>query len=880
MKLWNRLRYFVKRRSRERELEEELNAHRAMTEARLRRDGMNPEQAHAATFRSFGNMTLALEGSRNAWAFCWMEDLLQDVCFGLRMLRKSPGFTAVAILTLALGIGSTTTIFSMVNGLILRKPSVSDPNHMVIVNSTNPAEASGSNLSPVSASDYLDWRGQAAGSFEHYTISGATTSEFVPGARVSGEFFELLGVQPVLGRTILPGDDRPSDDHIAVLSEELWKGKFGGDRNVLGRIIKINGNSYTIAGVVPDGFLLWIFDAKIWMPLVFSREELDPARRSSRFLRVFARLKPGVALSQAAAEMNAITQRISQAHSDTDKDWGASVMTLQQYVIVDTNAETALVFLMAAVGFVLLIGCANLAGLLLARNSSRRQEFSMRAVLGAGRIRLGRQLLTECLLISLAGGALGIIIALEGVRAVAARINWNAGSIAMAKEIYVDPRVLVFTAAISILAALIFGIAPAFLISRSAPGLILKEGARALTPWRSGIRLQRLLVIGQIALSLILLVGAGFFVDGFIMEMRANMGLNPSNVLTASVSLRGLQYYGASDRQAVFFESALRQIRNSPQVDSAAIASDLPFNFPGSVHFTLEGHPVSKPNGQPSCGYFVVSPDYFETLRIPLLQGRDFANSDIANAAPVAIVDVAFAEKYFPKQNAVGRRILIHSDRPVEQQWSEIVGVVGNVNEFLGQSQPRAHIFEPFLAHPSGSMYFAVRTRSDLGVFSISLGSAISAVDSDQAITNLKTMNQVIADSAEGDDLMAGLMGAFAVIALVMAAIGIYGVLSFLVARRTQEIGIRMALGATPPQVLGIVMRNGMILIGAGLVIGLLVSSMLPRVFRSAFSGFEFNAVAVFGFTFFVVFVIAVAACWIPARRAMRVDPIVALRYE
>ncbi len=849
--------------------------------------GMTPDEARYAALRKFGNVTHAMEDTREVWIVRWFDELWQDTRYGARMLRKNPGFTAVTILTLALGIGSTTTVFSMVNGLILRKPSVSDPNHLVIINSTNPAEASGSNLSTVSASDYLDWRGQAAdfenmaaGSFDDYTISGEITPEFVPGARVSADFFQLLGVQPVLGRTILSGDDRAGEEHIVVLSEDLWKGKFGGDRNVLGRTIKINGNPYTIAGVVPDRFLLWIFDAKIWMPLVFSREELDPARRSSRFLRVFARLKPGAGLSHAAAEMNAIAQRVSRAHSDTDKDWGASVMTLQQYGIVDSNAETALVFLMAAVGFVLLIACANLAGLILARNSSRTQEFSMRAVLGAGRIRLGRQLLTECLLISLAGGTLGTLIALEGVRAVAARINWNAGSIAMAKEISVDPRVLVFTGAVSILAALIFGIAPAFQISRRPPGQDLKQGGRGITAGREGHRLQRLLVIGQIALSLILLVGAGFFVEGFIAEMRASTGFNPSNVLTASVSLRGLQYYGAPTRQAAFFENALRQVRNSPQVQSAAIASDLPFNFPDSVHFTLEGHPVLKPADQPSSGHIIVSSGYFQTLQIPLLQGREFTPSDTSFSSPVAIVDETFARKFFPKQNAVGRRVLIRSDQPAQQQWTEVVGVVGNVNEFLGQSKPRPHVFEPFLAHPTGSMSFAVRTLGEPGSFSTSFRQAIWAVDSDQAITQMKTMNQVIADSSQGDNVMAGLMGAFAMIALVMAAIGIYGVLSFLVARRTHEIGIRMALGASPPQVLGIVMRSGMILIGAGVTIGLLVSSVLPRVFRSAFSGFEFNALWVFALTFFVVFSIAVAACWIPARRAMRVDPMVALRNE
>jgi predicted permease len=886
---WRRLRAPWRRDAFERGLTEEMQFHLEQQIEKNIRHGMAPEDARRQARLAFGGHDQVREEVRDVHGGVFLDALIQDVRYGLRLLRRSPGFTAIAVLTLALGIGATTTTFSVVSGLMLRMPSVREPNDLVVVSSTATLNTSGGNRLPVSAADYLDWRAQAtafeglsAADFDEFTMTGPTRPQVVQGARVSSDFFAVLGVQTLLGRVIQPGDERSGSDRVAVVSEDLWRSTFDGDRNVLGRPIKINGVPYVVAGVIPERFLPWDFDAQVWIPLDLSRDDtgaLGPERRGVRVLQVVGRLKHDTSAGQADAQMNAIAQRLAQAHADTNHGWGARVMSLHDYSVADSRATAALTVLMATVGLVLLIACANLAGLLLARHSGRRREFSLRAALGAGRFRLGRQLLTECLLLSLAGGALGTLLAFGGVRAVTAQFNWNASAVAIGKAIVIDGRVLAFTAAISVLAALIFGIAPAFHSSRTTPGENLKEIGRGATVGRGGLRLQRLLVIGQLALSLVLLMGAGMLVDAFIQEVRPSGGFNPSNVLTASVTLRGLPYDQAPPQQAAFFGRALDQIERIPEVESAAVASALPFQFPGPVHYVIEGDPVPGVAEPLSCGDISVSPGYFATMRIPLLQGREFASTDTAESAAVAIVDHAFAAKHFLRQGAVGRRILIRSDQPVRHHWSEIVGVVGNVSEFLGEAQPRAHIFEPFLAEPAGTMTFAVRTRTDPGTASSALRRAVAAVDSDQALS-VKAMTQVVADSGQGDSLLTALMSTFALVALVMAAIGIYGVLSALGAQRTQEIGIRMALGARRFQVLHVMMRRGLILIGAGLTIGLAGSLMLPRLFHAAFYGLEFNGALDLTLAALAVFGIALVACWIPARRAMRVDPMVALRHE
>jgi len=884
-----RLRSLFHREQADQELDDELRDHVERKTEEYVAKGMTPQEARRVALREMGGVEKRKEECRETRRVTWLQDLLQDLRYGLRMLRKSPGFTAVAVLTLALGIGASTTVLSVVSSLILRKPPVRDPYGLLTITSKNPANVFAPGRSHVSVADYLDWRLQAtdfssiaSAYFDDFTISGSDfTPEFVHGARVSANFFQVMEVQPVIGRPFMPGEDQRGKDQAVVISTQLWRQEFAADPHVLGRSFKINGNSHTIVGVMPPAFSVYDSPAQIWFPLVPSSDEFGPGKRGFRILRVFARLKRGVSLTESSAQMNTIAARLATAHPDTDKGWGARVMTEQRYMVSDGNVENALFILLMSVFLVLLVACANVASMLLARNSSRQQEFSIRAVLGAGRLRLARQLLTECLLLSIAGGALGIVFAYWSLRAILTQFNWNATVVAIATTIGIDRRVLILTAAISFFVAIVVGIAPAARLSRRDPGERLKQSARGTTATRQRHRLQRVLVVAQIALSLVLLTGAGLFVDDFVHEMRTAAGFNPQNVLTASVYLRGLQYYGAAQRQSSFYQNLLQKLQESPEAVAVALTTTLPFDGSDSASFVVEGHPIPKPAEQPSSGYFVVSPGYFKTLQIPLLQGRELTSSDGSGAAPVAIVDAAFARRYFPDQNPIGRHLLIDSEDRPGNRWSEIVGVVGDVNEFLGEEQPRPHIFEPFFAHPAGDMSIVVRTRTEPLSFSDSLRRAVWAIDGAQAVSNMKTMDRVIADSGQGDNIMSELMGGFALIALLIAAAGIYGVLSYLVAQRTHEIGIRMALGAERRNVLALTMRNGGILIAIGIVTGGLVSAALPRAVGAIMSGVGIHQwwILIAGTTLTVA-VVALAACYIPARRATRVDPMVALRYE
>jgi predicted permease len=870
---------------REQELATEMDSHLQLHMDENVRAGMSPAQARREAIMKLGGVEQTKENYRERRGLPLLETLLQDARYAFRVLRKNLGFTVVAVLTMALGIAVNTTIFSFVSGILLRTPPIPDPSRAMVVSSKNPAPVWGADRSPVSASDFQDWRSQstsfsamATASFDDMTLSGSIVPERLSGARVTSDYFRVMCVSTALGRAFLPEEFTSGPDHVAILSEALYKERFGGDLQALGRTIKLNGVPYTIVGVMPGSFALWEFEAQVWVPLVFRPDDLSSSARSDRHLQVFARLKPGVAQAQAASEMEAVARQIAQAHPDTNKGWGANVMSVQQYTVADANVGTAVVFLMGAVGFVLLIACANVANLLLARNSARQREFSIRAVLGAGRFRIVLQLLTECLMLSVAGGGLGVLLASAGVRIVRAQINWNSMAISLAQQIYIDRRVLFFTLGVSILAALVFGLAPAWQGSRTAPRAGLQDGSRGMTAGRERNRLQQVLVIGELALALILLVGAGLFVKGFLEELRAKPGLDPEGVLTATVPLGGLEYMEAR-RQRDFYSSVLRELEHSPQVESAAATTSLPFTFPDSMQFTMEGNPVSKPDERPIAGYFSVSPGYFSTLRIPLLQGREFSAADNLDSLPVAIVDEAFVRRYLPNVSPVGQHVLLR-DAGTAAKWSEIVGVVGNVVEYSGQQEPRPHIFESFLAHPGPAMSVIVRTRAGALNFADSLRRAVWAVDPGQAVTNLRTMARVIADSGQGDDVMAELMGTFAILALVMAAIGIYGVLSYLVGERTHEIGIRLALGARPQEILRMVVRKAMTLVGLGVAIGFSISLALPKLFAASFTGFYVQSAWIVGTTPFIVVAVALLSCYVPARRSTKIEPMVALRQD
>jgi putative ABC transport system permease protein len=898
---------------REAEIVEELAQHLGDRYRELLAGGLAEPEAHRLALEGLELLTRELRSVERAITSApvplgtterksILADLWQDFRYGSRILAKNPGFTVVAVLTLALGVGVNTTIFSLVSSMLLRKPPVRDPDRLMMLLSRNAGAGSlptyGSDRLPVSAPDFLDWRAQATSysgiaalSSDDFTLSGGTEPERVPGARVSADYFHVLGIPPVLGRAFAPGEDQAGQEHAVVLREDLWKRRFGGDPRAVGRAVKVNGDNYTVIGVMGSGFRrMWLFPAQLWIPLVFTPEQLAPAARRSRSLSVFARLKPGVTESQARAELSTIAERVAAANPETEKGWSANLMTVQDYAIQASNTKTALLFLTAAVGFVLLIACANLANLLLARNANRQREFAIRKALGAGGLRLARQLLAECLLIAFLGGGTGLMFAVWGLRMLRAGFNWNDYAVLTAEQLSIDGSVLLFTLAVSVAAALIFGLAPAVELSHRDLNAPLKESSRSTTAGREHHRLQSLLVIAQLALSLILLVGAGLFVGYFVEEVRSSRGMDCRNLLTASVSLSGAASREPA-RQVAFFQSVLHDLKGLPEVQSAAVTTDLPYTFPGSAHFMIEGRPAAKTEKESMAGYFAVSPGYFGVVQMPLREGREFTPADNEKSTPVVIVNQAFAQKFFPNENPLGHHISIRSEglpavalnpsAPSPQlRWSEIVGVVGNVNEYLGQAAPRPHIFEPFLQRPDGSMNLVVRLRTEPGAFAASLRQAVWKVDKDQPVTNLKTMDRVVQDAGQGDDLMAELMGAFAGIALVMAAVGIYGLIGYLTGRRTHEMGVRMALGARQSDVFRLVLRSGMSLALTGVGVGFVFSLALPKLVAAIFTDFHVHSAPIVAGTPLAVTLVALASCYLPARRASQVDPTTALRYE
>jgi predicted permease len=881
-----RLRSLFRWAQADQELDDELHDHLERKTEEYVANGMAREEARRQARLDLGGIEQTKEKCRDARKVSWIHDLVQDLNYGLRILRKSPGFTAVAVVTLALGIGANTTVFSTLNAFLLREPPVRRPDRVAVISSVNPANVWAADRTAVSALDYSDWHvqstsftGMAAADFDHFTVSGGGSApQWVPGARVSASFFDVLGVYPSVGRPIQPDENQAGRDQVVILSDRLWQERFGGDPSVVGQFMQVNGNRCTVIGVMPREFQLPQFQAEFWLPLVPLRDNLFGSGRDARYLYVFARLKAGLTERQANAEMQAIAERLAQAHPDTNRGWGAKVRTLHQFAVADSGSEVASIFISVAVGFVLLIACTNLTSLLLARNAARRQEFSVRSALGAGRLRLARQLLTECLLLSSAGGGLGILLAFWGVGFLRSETNWSEQVMTLARRMTVDSHALFFTLALSVTAALLSGLVPTIQGVQEHAGEGLKDrGHSSAGPGRN--RLQRLLVIGQLALSLFLLVGAGLFVDLFVEEVHASVGFNSHNLLAATVPLRGLQYFSPRS-QKQFFERARQRLATLPGVQSVALATALPFSFPNYVQFTIEGHPVAQPAEEPGSGYFAISPAYFETTQIPLLRGREFASSDTLSSAPVAVVNQAFANRFFPGQNPVGQHIRLDG----RKQSSEIVGVVGNIREYLGQTQLRTELFVPFEQEPSGTMSFIVRTRTDNPAsISDSLPRVVWAVDADQAIADIRTMERVIADSAQGDNLMAGLMASFALLALFMAAIGVFGLLSYVVGQRRHEMGIRLALGSEPRQILRLVLRRGMTLVVIGTAAGFLAALALPKLVAASFSTADFGAVHstfVLAAGPIILLLVGLGACYVPARRAVRVDPMVALRYE
>src|SRR6266850_5494169 len=646
------------------DLSEEIQEHLEEKIEELVGGGMSRKEATYAARREFGNVRLTEEDSRAVWRWAAIEDFFMDVRFGARMLRKNPGFAAVAIVTLALGIAANTTIFSAVNGWMLRPPNIKDPGRVVMILSTNPAKGLGWDQNPVSVPDFIAWREQnhafedmVASQGSDFALTGEGEPERLEGMRVSASYFNLLGVSAALGRNFLPGEDQPGHDQVVILSDGLWQRRFASNPKVLGEAVRLNGDSYKVVGVMPKGYRLGFYSTQLWTPLVFPPQSVLPALREDHSLNVMARLKSGVSVAAAKAEMAALAQRSEQTYPGTSKGWGARATLLQEYMADEFRGTTRL--LMGAVIVLLIIACANIASLQLTRAAARQREFAVRVALGAGRLRLVRQLLVESLLVALAGGGLGLLLASWGVAMLRSALNWSDYVRSMAPEVTIDHTVLAFTLGASVCAAILFGLAPALHGTALDLHSTLKEGGRASSQSRARNRTHSVLVTAEIALALALLIGAGLFIQDFLHGLYAGYGIDPNQVLTANISLSSTRYKEPS-KQADFFKNVIQHLDALPGVISAGATTTLvPSATEGErvVTFSVAGQAALSRAERARTGYYAISSDYLRTQRIPLIRGRSFLPTDSVQAPPVALVDQAFVQRYFPNKEQLWKRV-------------------------------------------------------------------------------------------------------------------------------------------------------------------------------------------------------------------------------
>jgi putative ABC transport system permease protein len=798
-----------------------------------------------------------------------METLLKDIRYGIRSLLKRPAFTVVAVVTLALGIGANTAIFSVINAVLLRPLAYDQPDQLVTFRSNQSVP----DLADVIAATHtFNGLGGEVLSPLDYT-AGAEPIQFQIG-QVTGGYFETLGVKAQRGRYIVPDDDKNGGPFVVVLSNALWRRQFGGDEQIVGKTIPLSGNAYTVIGVMPAGFNSPRDNAEAWTPVHVSNP-LAANFRGVHFLRTYGRLAPGTTIAQAGSEMRLIDQQLATQYPADNKNRATALIPLHERVV--GQSRSALLVLFAAVCLVLLIACANFANLLLARAAERSREIVIRTALGAGRWRLIRQLLTESVLISLAGGAVGVLIAWWGTSLLVALKPENLPRL---QEIGVDARVFAFTFGLSLLTGVIFGLLPAWTASRAGVSESLKEGGRSATAGRAHQRVRNTFVVVELAIALILLVGAGLLVKTFWKLRNVDPGFNTEHLLTMRVELPEARYKEV-DQQTRFRTQALAGINSLPGVQAAMI-SELPLSGDSLNHdFVIEGRPPIAPGDEPSLETRSVLGDYFHVLQIPLRAGRDFGAQDLDDKAPpVGIANETMVRQYFPNEDPLGKRVRFVRNPQVE--WITIVGVVGDVKHFGLDLPEQPALYSPYTQINAWKrwMTFAVRTQADRAAMAQAAKQQIWKVDAQLPITRVHTMDEVSAASFAARRFNMLLLTIFSGLALMLAAVGVYGVMSYAVTQRTQEIGIRMALGAQMGDVRRLVMKSGLVLAAIGVAVGLGGAFALTRLMTSLLFAVEPTDKAIFAIVSVCLVLTALIACYLPARRATKVDPLVALRYE
>ena len=809
-----------------------------------------------------------------------MQILLQDLRYSWRMLRTNLGFTIVAVIALALGIGANSAIFTVVNALLLRPLPFSQPDQLVQVWEANLKQ--GRSKMVASYPNFVDWRDQnrgfeqiAAYSDATFNLTGTSQPERIRSAIVSPAFFPLLGIKPILGRVFLPAEDYPNKVFSVVMGERLWRRRFNSDPNITGQAINLDNQSFTVVGVIPNvsDLLALPSDTELWAPISHS---FGFDNRRGHYLGVLARLKPGVTIEQAQANMDVIGSALARQYPDANKDRGVLLVPLHEQIVGDS--KLALLVLLGAVVCVLLIASANVANMLLARAASRQKEIAIRTALGAGRFRLIRQLLTESLLLSALGGALGLLLALWGVDLLRA---FGPTDLPRVAEVAVDGRVLTFTLVVSLLTGIIFGLAPALQASRPALNEALKESGRSATGSAGRRRLRSLLVVTEIALSLVLLIGAGLLIRSFVKLRAVNPGFNAQNLLTMQLDLSGPNYEKEAPVIA-FYDQLLDKIKTLPGVQTAATRAHTPIAPDAGyarLSFLIEGR-QPDPANRPLAFYNAVSSEYFQAMEIPLLKGRSFDPRDTKKVPYVMIINETLARRYFPGEDPIGKRMTLNDDHPKEEEWATIVGLVKDTKPLKLEGEAVPEMYLPFAQDPRGSMALMIRTTSKPESIAAAVRAEVLSLDPNQPVYSIRTMESVLSEAVATPRFRTFILGVFAIVALILAMVGVYGVMSYSVTQRTHEIGIRVALGAQSSDVLKLVVGHGMALAFVGVGIGLVTSFALTRVMSKLLFGVEPTDPLTFAVIALLLTLVALLACYLPARRAMKVDPMIALRYE
>jgi predicted permease len=879
---------------REAEIVEELSQHLEDLYEQTLRGGATREEAYRASLHELTEGEMLAQELRKVERLArpepvvpggWrrtnmLHSIWQDLRYGLRSLAKNPGFTAVALIALALGIGANTAIFSVINTVLLRPLPYQDPGRLVVV--WEDRTKNGYPRDTPAAGNFNDWReqnqvfeGMAAVANMSFNLTGAGEPERIDGRRVSAGLFPLLGVEPQLGRAFLPEEDQPGVGRVVLLSHGLWQRRFGADPALIGRALTLNGESHTVVGVMPPHFQFPTAEDELWVPIAFTPNEA--ANRGRHFLQVFARLKPGVALEQAQAEMNTISARLQQQYPNSNTDVGAAVVPLHEQLVGDI--KPALLVLLGAVGFVLLVACANVANLLLARAAARQKEIALRVALGASRTRLLRQFLTESVLLGLLGGGLGLTLALWGVNLLKAFIPTE---VAQARAVAIDGRVLGFTLLVSVLTGIIFGLVPAAQASKFNLNDTLKEGGRESAAGRRGNRVRSLLVVAEVAVSLILLIGAGLLINSFLRLRSVDPGFRTDNLLTMRVVLPQQKYPEPAQRSA-FYTEMLGRVEALPGVRSAAVTTNLPLTFKGnSIGVSIEGRPDPGPGQRPSVVTRVVSPEYFRTMGIALMRGRQFGREDRADTPSVAVINETMARRFWPGEDPLGKRITPGAAGSTDpDDWITVVGIARDVRQFELEAEPKPQMY---LSYEQAAFFepgdLVVSTEVEPLSLAGAVRQAVWSVDRDQPVSDIRTMQDVLSTSLARQRFSTLLLALFAAVALALAAVGVYGVMSYTVAQRTHEIGIRLALGAQGGDVLRLAVGQALRLVCAGAVVGLLGALALTRVMSSLLYGVSATDPATLAGISAVLVGVGLLAGYIPARRAAKVDPMIALRYE